>query len=268
MKTHTIERNILCNVSCSEDLTNQATYLILNTDEQSLSLEAFRLKQANRNVKTLLHIDSGQLSSTSLKALILKATDCGVDGFIIKNPVTDDVHTIKRLQSLLLRLPSPYDFKWDLFVVAGDPVDISVIKNIVDVIDGIIVQRKEVKHLTDNHIDKSQVIVFADNIAIADFVKYNKLAGVMITNTIMVDTFHAELQNTLQNKTNAIDYPTSKLLKQEKIQQEEIVSDIIESYSYSEPTVQHDKNSSKNNEHSSSENMYTFTVSLDIDLIK
>lgn len=177
--------------------------------EGEFMTDVFMHKQENRTVKTLLELNGDDVESMGLKDFLKLLTQYGFDGFVLTLQPSHKT-LVQRLLVVLSKLPAPYDFAWNVFLKAKDVqtcLYASQLRTCAAIIRLIV---KDAKLLTDVGYAPSNIVLEGN----VQMVKDNKFGGLFVANVDGCDAYYSQLQHSLCQAKNNVEYPTSRFLKQ------------------------------------------------------
>ena len=245
----TLNRKIICQITETdniiESVCTHCAFSITNLDTELLT-RMYNHKSENRQTKALFSINAHNVATFGSKFVIKMTMDYGMDGLVLDNVNNDNVLSIIRLLQAIIKLPSPYNFHWDIFLGFENTPPTNTISqlctilkkikenNLFDAISGIIVPDSFLQSLTDNQFDPHLLLVYAMETKLdtqLDNVKNNKFGGMYCNNPHTCRKIHQHLKHSLVEHTNHLDYPTSRFIKDCQ------VGSIIEAYTGNEETM-------------------------------
>lgn len=257
-----IDRNIILFLDDTSDievdLTNCCTYI--SSPHLKHSHHLFLAKTANRNLKTLYQVDANLLAQIGVKRGIKLLTEWGFDGILVTNVSPRHKYIICKFFETLDKLPPPYDFLWTKCIrFANNASKKETLKTINDTNILFLCSQSCVRSLTDCGIENKQILIEMETDDSIELVKYVKLGGLFTNNYNNGMIAYNQLEHTIQDKSNNLDYPTSSFVRE--IQQSDLIDDIINDYQ-NETTIE--SNSVVAHKQVNSDHI---TVVLDIDFI-
>ncbi|NBP01494.1 MAG: hypothetical protein EBU90_15410 [Proteobacteria bacterium] len=199
-------------------------------------------KSEHRDIKALFNIKADNVSTFGCKFVIKMTMDYGMDGLVLDDVNESNVSSIIKLLQAIVKLPPPYNFKWDIFFRFNNTTitDLcAIFKNIKTVqlfhlVSGIIVPELLLQSMTDYGFEPHLIMIDSTEQNInfqLDSVKSNKFGGMCCKNVELCKSIYQQLKHSLVTHTNHLDYPTSRFIKDLE------VNNIIDAYSSNNPQL-------------------------------
>jgi hypothetical protein len=232
-----ITRKLLMQMSTLDSITGDCTHLIVPFLRNQEMEQLFKFKIAHRNIKTIYNLDASTLQDIGVKAIVKLLVEGGFDGIIVDNVHLDSIQCVFKLFNIMDKLPPPYNFIWTkLLAISNEVQNVTFYKELLT--QGVIFVSPTslVKKLTDIGIPPASIVLnFHDQAKTnIEIVKYAKLGGLAVYNNDDCNMAFGQLKNTLENKENHLEYPTStmvrNIVREFSYINDNAIVDIIESY--------------------------------------
>lgn len=239
-----INRQVLLKLQDNNYIKNSYTHLVLdNVNNNELIEQLYTLKKENRKLKLIyiLNLDKGIQYGT--KNIIKMLINYCFDGVIFENiSSVENIYYIYKLMNIMLKLPRPYNFKWDFYIKTNnfdiilDLFRLLKSNNHENIINGIITNYEYIKLLTDNGFNSSlfiinntetdtEIIDKINKMGIIYLIKMNKLGGIYTDELYNLGSELISSNNGLKN--NHINYPNSEIVKSASRKE---INEILEFY--------------------------------------
>jgi hypothetical protein len=215
-----MNRVVLASINNVKAITTHCTHLCVPFDcITEFGTKPYEHKCEQRQIKTLLVLDSNNVERLGCKHIIKNMIEYGYDGFVLDNVNSYNMINVTYLVSSLYKLPSPYNINWQIFCKFDGTDEVlscykTFKKHMIDtLIHGNIV--RNIKFMTDNQFDPNTLIIPGEIENCLHTIKYNKLGGVFCEDNSEI--FFKGLQKTLDKSENTVEYPTSEIIVSKNI---------------------------------------------------
>ena len=193
--------NIIINNIFLECLENKSKFI----------QDLFMKKLSERHCKLILEYNKEDYDNkNNLKESIKNIINYGFDGFLFKITNNTNMKSISKLSKTLCLLPSPYNFKWSIFLqldnVDSDLFEIKDMINKYKEVLNIYVISKNSDHLLKSGIDNSNIVKLIETIneLYCEDTNIKNIYSKCDINNIRFSIENSELNN--------IEYPSSTIL--------------------------------------------------------
>lgn len=216
-----IERVLLTHIpSKLQDITCTHVVVPFETSVYEDYEKIFKLKLANRFVKSLLQVKTSCLKQHGIKQCIKAITEYGFDGCVFQYDCSDIDHILSVFIKTVKRLPPPYTASVIIidFSGASDPQLLSCLRVLhkddnMNFITYFITSQSCVKRFTDLGVPANQLVLRHVDQNLVEMIKTNKFGGIITTNNNDNNIYYEHLQHSLQHNTNNVIYPSSRFTK-------------------------------------------------------